>query len=38
MGDTDWYARLKGAAISIEVMHDYDVGTNFTPMAGGRGR
>ena len=26
---TDWYARLKGAAISIEVMHDYDVGTNF---------
>jgi hypothetical protein len=27
---TDWYARLKGAAISIEVMHDYDVGTNFT--------
>ena len=28
-GDTDWYARLKGAAISIEVMHDYDVGTNF---------
>ena len=30
MGDTDWYARLKGAAISIEVMHDYDVGTNFT--------
>ncbi|MGB7931591.1 MAG: Ig-like domain-containing protein, partial [Gammaproteobacteria bacterium] len=30
MGDTDWYARLKGAAISIEVMHDFDVGTNFT--------
>ena len=29
-GDTDWYARLKGAAISIEVMHDYDMGTNFT--------
>ena len=26
---TDWYARLKGAAISIEFMHDYDVGTNF---------
>jgi len=30
MGDTDWYSRLKGAAISIEVMHDYDNGTNFT--------
>lgn len=30
MGDSDWYARLKGAAISIEVLHDYDVGTNFT--------
>jgi cytochrome c5 len=29
MGDTDWYARLKGAAVSIEFMHDYDVGTNF---------
>jgi VCBS repeat-containing protein len=29
-GDTDWYSRLKGAAISIEAMHDYDVGTNFT--------
>jgi mono/diheme cytochrome c family protein len=28
-GDTDWYARLKGAAVSIEVMHDYDMGTNF---------
>jgi len=27
--DTDWYARLKGAAISIQVMHDYDVGTDF---------
>ena len=39
MGDTDWYARLKGAAISIEVMHDYDVGTNFTanyPVAAGQ--
>ena len=38
MGDTDWYARLKGAAISIEVMHDYDIGTNFTanyPVAAG---
>ena len=30
MGDSDWYARLKGAAISIEVMHDYDIGTDFT--------
>ena len=30
MGDSDWYARLKGAAISIEVLHDYDVGTDFT--------
>jgi hypothetical protein len=28
-GDTDWYARLKGAAVSIEFLHDYDVGTNF---------
>jgi VCBS repeat-containing protein len=28
-GDTDWYPRLKGAAISIEAMHDYDNGTNF---------
>ena len=27
---SDWYARLKGAAISIEAMHDYDVGTDFT--------
>ncbi len=26
---TDWYARLKGAAVSIEVMHDFDVGTDF---------
>ena len=29
MGDTDWYARLKGAAVSIEVMHDFDNGTDF---------
>ena len=38
MGDTDWYARLKGAAISIEVLHDADFGTNFTenyPVADG---
>ncbi|MFN2203852.1 MAG: hypothetical protein ACK2UO_21835, partial [Caldilineaceae bacterium] len=27
---SDWYARLKGAAVSIEVMHDYDNGTDFT--------
>jgi hypothetical protein len=27
---TDWYARLKGAAINMMVMHDYDVGTSFT--------
>ena len=26
---SDWYARLKGAAISIEVMHDYDNYTDF---------
>lgn len=30
LGDSDWYARLKGAAISIEALHDYDVGTDFT--------
>ena len=38
LGDSDWYSRLKGAAISIEVMHDYDVGTDFTwsyPVADG---
>jgi len=28
-GDSNWYSRLKGAAISIEVMHDYDIGTDF---------
>ncbi|MEZ5541596.1 MAG: Ig-like domain-containing protein [Pseudomonadota bacterium] len=36
-GDTDWYARLKGAAINMMVMHDFDVGTSFTanyPSAG----
>jgi hypothetical protein len=27
---TDWYARLKGAAISINTMHDFDNGTDFT--------
>ena len=30
MGDTDWYARLKGAAINMMLMHDYDTGTSFT--------
>jgi len=29
-GGTDWYARLKGAAINMIYMHDYDVGTSFT--------
>jgi len=27
---SDWYARLKGAAINMMVMHDYDTGTSFT--------
>jgi VCBS repeat-containing protein len=27
---TDWYARLKGAAINMMMLHDYDVDTNFT--------
>jgi hypothetical protein len=26
----DWYARLKGAAINMIAMHDYDVGTDFS--------
>jgi Bacterial Ig domain len=26
----NWYARLKGAAINMISMHDYDVGTDFT--------
>jgi len=25
----DWYARLKGAAVNMIAMHDYDVGTDF---------
>jgi len=28
-GDTDWYSRLKGAAINMILMHDYDNGTSF---------
>ena len=27
---TDWYARLKGAAVNMISMHDYDVGTDFS--------
>jgi hypothetical protein len=29
-GDTDWYSRLKGAAINMMLMHDADNGTSFT--------
>ena len=29
-GDSDWYARLKGAAISILAIHDAQHGTQFT--------
>jgi hypothetical protein len=29
LNDNDWYARLKGAAINMIMMHDYDVGTDF---------
>jgi PKD repeat protein len=28
--DSDWYARLKGAAINMLTLHDFDVGTSFT--------
>jgi len=28
--DSDWYARLKGAAINMLTLHDYDIGTSFT--------
>ena len=38
-GDSDWYPRLKGAAISMEAMHDYDNGTDFMaswPVADGQ--
>jgi hypothetical protein len=26
---SDWYARLKGAAVNMLALHDYDVGTGF---------
>jgi len=29
-GDTTWYAQLKGAAINMMLMHDFDNGTSFT--------
>jgi len=29
-GDSDWYPRLKGAAISILSLHDAQMGTDFT--------
>jgi hypothetical protein len=29
-GDTTWYAQLKGAAINMMLLHDYDNGTSFT--------
>jgi|GEM_PF-401308 len=29
-GDSDWYSRLKGAAISILAIHDLEHGTSFT--------
>ena len=28
--DSDWYPRLKGAAINMLTLHDFDVGTSFT--------
>jgi hypothetical protein len=28
--DSDWYPRLKGAAINMLTLHDFDVGTRFT--------
>jgi hypothetical protein len=28
--DSDWYPRLKGAAINMLTLHDYDQGTSFT--------
>ncbi len=37
-GDSDWYSRLKGAAISILAIHDEKHGTSFTanyPVTGG---
>ncbi len=29
-GDSDWYSRLKGAAINMLALHDFDNGTGFT--------
>jgi len=29
-GDSDWYSRLKGAALSILTIHDLEHGTSFT--------
>jgi len=29
-GDSDWYSRLKGAAISMLALHDQEHGTSFT--------
>jgi len=29
-GDSDWYSRLKGAAISMLALHDLEHGTSFT--------
>ena len=28
--DSDWYPRLKGAAINMLTLHDFDIGTSFT--------
>ena len=28
--DSTWYPRLKGAAINMLTLHDYDIGTSFT--------
>ena len=30
MGDSDWYSRLKWAAINMLALHDFDNGTSFT--------
>ena len=30
MGDSDWYSRLKAAAINMLALHDFDNGTSFT--------
>ncbi|MEN8204980.1 MAG: hypothetical protein ABFS24_03095, partial [Pseudomonadota bacterium] len=36
-GDSDWYSRLKGAAISMMNMHDVQHGTDFTTNYPGTG-